>query len=232
MLDAPSQDPNSQCGNPMPTDTTIPIKKVSSCNHLTPSDPLPFHSLYVSLSPPRDTSTHPPSWLSKLTMSSPSPKPTPLILSPSSIAALPPTHVADHRGLFSYISLFSSPETDTAHLTVGIASLSSGGKNGGTIEGSEGGGRLCTHSHPQTEVYYILEGNGVVRVEGVERGVEVCVCVFVCLFCVFLLDCDTLIQYSEFEDEVLISQCGNRRAARCLYLGDRRMGSGIGGRAS
>jgi hypothetical protein len=91
-------------------------------------------------------------------MSSP---PTPLVLSPTSIAALPPTSVADHRGVFDYVSLFSAPETNTKDLTVGIATL------------PVGKGQLGTHRHPQTEVYYILQGEGVVRLDGEETGVEV-----------------------------------------------------------
>jgi mannose-6-phosphate isomerase-like protein (cupin superfamily) len=84
----------------------------------------------------------------------------PLVLSASTITSLPITTVSDSRGQFSYTSLFSAPDTHTKDVTAGIAFL------------PPNTGKLCEHHHPQTEIYHILSGKGIVVINGNETEVE------------------------------------------------------------
>lgn len=57
------------------------------------------------------------------------------------------------RGSIRFRTLFSAPKTDTADLTCGIAMM-------------EAGDTFALHSHPQAEVYFGLEGEGEVLIDG------------------------------------------------------------------
>ena len=63
------------------------------------------------------------------------------------------------RGLVSWKTLISAPQTSTESLTVGMATC------------PPGDGHLGRHRHPQVELYHIVSGHGVVIVEGVEHSV-------------------------------------------------------------
>jgi mannose-6-phosphate isomerase-like protein (cupin superfamily) len=56
--------------------------------------------------------------------------------------------------------LFSSPQTPTDSLCAGIALC------------PPNTGHLCAHRHAQAELYYIIEGNGIVVIDGIESKVE------------------------------------------------------------
>jgi quercetin dioxygenase-like cupin family protein len=62
------------------------------------------------------------------------------------------------RGRIAFRTLFSSEETATTRLTAGVAEL-------------EEGGRLNVHRHEPAEVYHVLEGQGIVTLDGVEHEV-------------------------------------------------------------
>lgn len=58
------------------------------------------------------------------------------------------------RGTIRFRTLFSSPTTDTADLTCGVAIM-------------DAGDTFALHSHPQAEVYFGLDGEGEVLIDGV-----------------------------------------------------------------
>ncbi|KAJ0415032.1 RmlC-like cupin [Aspergillus carlsbadensis] len=99
-------------------------------------------------------------------MTNRNPKPTaiipkPVILSAKSIHALPPESFQDPtQGKVTWRTLFSQPKTPTTDLSAGIA----------VCPGYSG--YLCSHHHSQAEIYYILEGRGVVVIDGVRYEVE------------------------------------------------------------
>ena len=62
------------------------------------------------------------------------------------------------RGSLTFRTLFSRGVTPTCALTAGFAELGPGD-------------RLAAHRHPQSEVYLVVEGEGVVRVDDEEVGV-------------------------------------------------------------
>ncbi len=63
------------------------------------------------------------------------------------------------RGRLGFRTLFSSEETGTSTLTSGVAEL-------------EAGGLLAVHRHAAPEVYYVLEGNGVMTLGDREQEVS------------------------------------------------------------
>jgi quercetin dioxygenase-like cupin family protein len=60
----------------------------------------------------------------------------------------------DQRGRAVWTRLFSQGETPTNSMTAGVAELAQGGF-------------LAPHRHPQAEIYYLLNGQGTVTVDGV-----------------------------------------------------------------
>ncbi|KIW04920.1 uncharacterized protein PV09_04089 [Verruconis gallopava] len=64
-------------------------------------------------------------------------------------------------------TLFSTGKTPTDSLCTGIAVC------------PPKTGHLCAHRHAQAEVYYILEGRGTVKIDGVESNVEAGTVVFI-----------------------------------------------------
>jgi uncharacterized cupin superfamily protein len=63
------------------------------------------------------------------------------------------------RGSVSWFTLFSRDITPTDSMTAGIAEL------------APGGGSLTPHRHSQPEIYYILDGTGLVTIDGRETVV-------------------------------------------------------------
>ena len=83
-------------------------------------------------------------------------------LSPAAIAEQPLETFADlaqGHGL-TWKTLLSSSKTPTDTFTSGIAIL------------VPGIGQLCPHSHKQAELYHIIDGSGVVEIDGAEHEVE------------------------------------------------------------
>ncbi|MEX5269708.1 cupin domain-containing protein [Kocuria sabuli] len=65
----------------------------------------------------------------------------------------------DERGRLTWRPLFSADSTPTDHLVTGVAEL-------------EEDGFLALHRHEQAETYYVLAGEGVVTLDGVEHPVR------------------------------------------------------------
>ena len=70
------------------------------------------------------------------------------------------------RGRVGFQTLFTAGSTPTAELTAGVTVL-------------EGGGWLGAHRHRPAELYHVLEGEGVVLLEGVEHPVRAGSAVFI-----------------------------------------------------
>lgn len=58
-------------------------------------------------------------------------------------------------------TLLSADRTPTGRLTLGVAELPPGGRDD-----------LVTHRHAQTEAYYVLEGEGLVSIDGMDHPVR------------------------------------------------------------
>jgi quercetin dioxygenase-like cupin family protein len=69
-----------------------------------------------------------------------------------------PVEREDDSGV-SWRTLTSADRTPTRELTSGVCEI-------------EPGGELVLHRHPVLELYYFLEGTGVVRLDDVERAVK------------------------------------------------------------
>lgn len=65
----------------------------------------------------------------------------------------------DERGRLTWRPLFSADSTPTDQLVTGVAEL-------------QEGGFLALHRHEQAETYYVLTGQGVVVLDGVEHPVR------------------------------------------------------------
>lgn len=70
------------------------------------------------------------------------------------------------RGDVSFRVLFSADRTPTSSLYTGLTALAPGGW-------------LALHRHPQSEVYHLVEGSGVVVLDGAERPVAAGSAVFI-----------------------------------------------------
>ncbi|HEX4768111.1 MAG TPA: cupin domain-containing protein [Lichenihabitans sp.] len=71
------------------------------------------------------------------------------------------------RGELSWVTLFSGDRTPTDSMTAGIAELPPGG-----------GGRI-PHRHEQPELYYIIEGTGLLTIDGRESVVAAGSAIFI-----------------------------------------------------
>ena len=71
------------------------------------------------------------------------------------------------RGRVSWHTLFSSDRTPTDSMTAGVAEI------------VPGGGALQLHRHEQSEIYFILEGTGILTVDGRETTVTAGTAVFI-----------------------------------------------------
>ena len=63
------------------------------------------------------------------------------------------------KGRIGWRTLFSADATQTNSLTAGVAEV-------------EPGGWLGLHRHSPAEIYYVIEGRGIVTVDGVEHEVS------------------------------------------------------------
>lgn len=63
------------------------------------------------------------------------------------------------RGRVAWYTLFSSDITPTDSMAAGIAEI------------APGGGALRLHSHAEAEIYYIIEGTGIMSLDGRETVV-------------------------------------------------------------
>ncbi|KAH7064354.1 hypothetical protein BKA63DRAFT_586260 [Paraphoma chrysanthemicola] len=108
----------------------------------------------------------------------PSPTPTiePLILHPSAIASIPPSSFpSPDRGIVSWKTLISSPQTRTNTFTVGIGTCAAGRSvscpaqtSPSSLGQGQGQGHLALHRHAHAEIYYVIAGKGVVTIDGRE----------------------------------------------------------------
>ncbi|NTI17606.1 cupin domain-containing protein [Agrobacterium rhizogenes] len=71
------------------------------------------------------------------------------------------------RGRISWHTLFSSDRTPTDSMTAGVAEI------------APGSGALQPHRHEQPEIYFILEGTGILTVDGRETAVTAGTAVFI-----------------------------------------------------
>lgn len=91
-----------------------------------------------------------------------SPKRTqaPIIIPPSYTTQTPSESFIDpSHGVVTWHTLFSQPHTPDSELSAGIANC------------PPGNGHLCAHRHVQAEIYYIIEGEGEVTIDGVKHQV-------------------------------------------------------------
>ena len=87
----------------------------------------------------------------------------PVVLSPRVISSIPNESFQGsglNGGSVTWKTLFSRPKTDTNTFTTGVATCPAKG------------GRLKFHRHEQAEIYHVLRGKGVVRIDGMEYDVE------------------------------------------------------------
>jgi mannose-6-phosphate isomerase-like protein (cupin superfamily) len=84
----------------------------------------------------------------------------PIIISPTYTETTPSESFLDSSyGVVSWHTLFSQPQTPSSDLSAGIAVC------------PPGSGHLCAHRHEQAEIYYIIEGDGEVTIDGVNSQV-------------------------------------------------------------
>lgn len=66
-----------------------------------------------------------------------------------------------HLGDATWRTLLSGDTTPSLYMTCGIVEV-----------GTWQGGEMVTHQHPQSEIYHVLEGQGVVNIDGEEYVVH------------------------------------------------------------
>jgi mannose-6-phosphate isomerase-like protein (cupin superfamily) len=84
------------------------------------------------------------------------------VLSPNDIAQQPESEFNDPGcgdGLF-WKTLISASKTHSSDLTTGIATC------------APSSGHLCVHQHRHAEIYHIIQGSGIITIDGVESPVE------------------------------------------------------------
>ncbi len=72
----------------------------------------------------------------------------------------------DTRGRLTFRTLFGGPDSRTGEFTAGVADL-------------DPGGWLGVHSHAQAEIYYVLRGELLLRLDGAEHRLRAGSAVFV-----------------------------------------------------
>lgn len=93
-------------------------------------------------------------------MSNTKEKTKPIILPPNYTTTTPPESFPNpSHGTITWHTLFSTPQTPSSDLSAGIALC------------PPGTGHLCPHRHQQAEIYYIIEGEGEVTIDGVAERV-------------------------------------------------------------
>lgn len=86
---------------------------------------------------------------------------TQVVLDADTIAAREAEGFPDSsKGLVSWKTLISAPQTSTDALTVGIATC------------PPKSGHLCRHRHSHAELYHIISGHGLVSIDGIEQTVR------------------------------------------------------------
>ncbi|KAJ6120064.1 RmlC-like cupin domain-containing protein [Penicillium sp. IBT 18751x] len=84
----------------------------------------------------------------------------PIVIPPSYTTQTPSESFADPSyGVVTWHTLFSQPPSPDSELCAGIANC------------PPGNGHLCAHRHVQAEIYYIIEGEGEVTIDGVKHHV-------------------------------------------------------------
>ncbi|KAJ5672235.1 hypothetical protein N7507_001362 [Penicillium longicatenatum] len=87
--------------------------------------------------------------------------PVPVILPPNYTAiTASESFPSPDYGIVTWHTLFSAPKTNTSDMSAGIAVC------------SPRTGHLCPHRHKQAEIYYIIEGQGEVTIDGVKSPVS------------------------------------------------------------
>ncbi|KAF2121838.1 RmlC-like cupin domain-containing protein [Lophiotrema nucula] len=85
----------------------------------------------------------------------------PVVLSPATIASARIESFPDPSGgIVTWKTLFSAGKSPTDTLTTGI----------GTCQAKDG--HLKCHRHTQAEIYHVIQGRGIVTIDGEEHGVE------------------------------------------------------------
>lgn len=99
----------------------------------------------------------------------PARKPTQgIVVSESTIEKRKPESFPDtSKGVVSWKTLISAPQTATDSLTVGIASC------------PPQEGHLCPHRHTEAEVYHIISGRGIIKIDDYEQEVAAGSVVFI-----------------------------------------------------
>lgn len=94
------------------------------------------------------------------------PTPRPFVLSKEEIEALPMENFSDDpkRATGGWQQIFSSPETPTNELNIGIARFPPASKTQESFE--------ALHRHKQAEFYYILSGSATVKIDGMDHEVS------------------------------------------------------------
>lgn len=83
-----------------------------------------------------------------------------VILSPQAISQHENSSFPDtSRGIVTWKTLISAPQTATDSLTAGIATC------------PPQHGHLCPHRHSHAEIYHIISGTGIVKIDGKEQEV-------------------------------------------------------------
>ncbi|KAJ5310284.1 uncharacterized protein N7443_002745 [Penicillium atrosanguineum] len=84
----------------------------------------------------------------------------PIIIPPSYTTDTPSESFIDSScGIISWHTLFSQPHSPDSELSAGVANC------------PPGNGHLCAHRHVQAEIYYIIEGEGEITIDGVTSQV-------------------------------------------------------------
>ncbi|KAJ5785561.1 uncharacterized protein N7503_010773 [Penicillium pulvis] len=87
--------------------------------------------------------------------------PAPVVLPPNYTSIKPSESFASpDYGIVTWHTLFSAPNTNTSDMSAGIAAC------------PPRSGHLCPHRHKQAEIYYVIEGQGKVAINGVESTVS------------------------------------------------------------
>lgn len=85
----------------------------------------------------------------------------PVVLAPKEVIEKQvETWTDQRRGLFSWKTLTSSTQTPTDTMTSGIVIL------------PPGDGHLSVHCDKQAELYHLLQGQGIMKINGVEHAVQ------------------------------------------------------------
>lgn len=88
----------------------------------------------------------------------------PYVLSKQEINALPLEDFSDKtKATGGWRNIFSSPDTPTDSLTIGIANFPPRTKSQESFE--------ALHRHKQAEFYYVLSGQAIVKIDGVDYEV-------------------------------------------------------------